>query len=171
MEVSESDSRPRGVKRRRHYCEHCEGYLSKSTYYRHRSKYYNIATGKWIKVSDITNPNSSSSADDEDSSSSLEVTFDDNLVYASSMVSERYASDFARVSSLPHSQSSPSSSAECRTLPIESKYIISTINYYKYMPMFAPRLKFTLLALIATLKWAMAITGEPSTPGLETLIL
>ena len=78
-------------------------------------KCYNIATGKWIKVSDTTNPSSSSSASDEDSSTSRdedEETFDE------------YASDFLRVSSLPSSESSPSASAECRVLPVEGKFII-----------------------------------------------
>ena len=123
MEVSETASPPRGIKRK--YCDHCENYLSKSTYYRHRSKYYNIATGKWIKVSDTTNPSSSSSASDEDSSTNRdedEETFDDNLVYASS--SEQYASNFPRVPSLPSSESSPSASAECRALHVERKFII-----------------------------------------------
>ena len=136
MEICERDSRPRGVKRRRNYCEHCESYLTKSTFYRHRSKYYNTATGKWVKVCDITVSNSSTSSDedsscasrDEDSSSSCEVdevTFDDNSVHACSsyMESERYGSDF-RESSLPRlSQSSPSDSGEF-TAPIQGKYIM-----------------------------------------------
>ena len=123
MEVSETVLPPRRIKRKRVYCDHCDNYLSKSTYYRHRSKYYNIATGKWIKVSDATNPSSSSSASDEDNNTSRdedEETFDDNLFSSS----EQYASNFPRVSSLPSSESSPSASAECRALPVEGKFII-----------------------------------------------
>ena len=49
--------------------------------------------------------------------------FDDNLVCASSP--EQYASDFPLVSSIPR-ESSPSAaaSAECRTLPVEGKFIM-----------------------------------------------
>ena len=141
MEICERDSRPQGVKQRRNYCEHCESYLTKSTFYRHRSKYHNTATGKWAKLCDITVSSSSTSSDedsscashDEDSSSSHdvdEVTFDDNSVHASSsyMESEQYASDFCE-SSLPRlSESSPSDSGEFRA-PIQSKYIMKYSVY------------------------------------------
>ena len=65
MEICERDSHPRGIKQRRNYCERCESYLTKSTFYCHRSKYYNTATGKWVKVCDITVSSSSTSSDED----------------------------------------------------------------------------------------------------------
>lgn len=38
-----------GVKRKRIYCEHCENHLTKSTYYRHKSKFFDVATKTWAK--------------------------------------------------------------------------------------------------------------------------
>ena len=43
---------PDGVKRQRKrlFCDHCDTFLPKSTYYRHKSAYFNIVTRKWTRV-------------------------------------------------------------------------------------------------------------------------
>ena len=33
----------------RTFCPHCEEAVSKSTYYRHREKFYDVRTGEWRK--------------------------------------------------------------------------------------------------------------------------
>ena len=60
----------RGVKRRRSYCEHCETDVSKSTFYRHKSRFFDVSTGTWIKASEahIDSYSSSSSDSEEDRS-------------------------------------------------------------------------------------------------------
>ena len=48
--VEPSYSRP---KRRRHYllhCGHCDSYLSKSAYYRHREAFFNPVSGQWLRL-------------------------------------------------------------------------------------------------------------------------
>ena len=45
MEVDESYSRLL-------YCRHCDRLLLKSTFYRHRNKYFDTVAGKWTKLQD-----------------------------------------------------------------------------------------------------------------------
>ena len=40
-------------KRRKLLCGHCDCYLPKTTYYRHRSNFYNLVTKKWTIQSDV----------------------------------------------------------------------------------------------------------------------
>ena len=61
-----TDNLLRGVKRRRNYCEHCESHVSKSTFYRHKSQFYDVSTRTWIKASDAHVECCSSSLDSED---------------------------------------------------------------------------------------------------------
>ena len=59
-----------GVKRRRIYCEHCENHLTKSTYYRHKSKFFDVATKTWAKDRiDEDNPIALTSSDSEENCS------------------------------------------------------------------------------------------------------
>lgn len=59
----------RGRKRRR-YCEHCEKDLTKSTYYRHKNKFFDHCNGTWIKASEAHSevPENGSSGEEDDSS-------------------------------------------------------------------------------------------------------
>lgn len=61
-----ADNLLRGVKRRRNYCKHCESHVSKSTFYRHKSQFYDVSTRTWIKAVDAHVECSSSSLDSED---------------------------------------------------------------------------------------------------------
>ena len=42
-----------GVKRRRIYCEHCENHLTKSTYYRHISKFFDLEQKLGLKTASM----------------------------------------------------------------------------------------------------------------------
>ena len=50
-----------GIKRRRLYCEHCESYLSKSAYYRHRMRYFDTSHNQWVTSNDTVSRSSDSS--------------------------------------------------------------------------------------------------------------
>lgn len=54
----------RKQRKRRVYCEHCEQYLSKSTYYRHKSKYYDPSNETWSKFANVGDIETSCSSED-----------------------------------------------------------------------------------------------------------
>ena len=53
----------RKQRKRRLYCEHCEQYLSKSTYYRHKSKYYDPSNRTWSKCANVDDIETASSSE------------------------------------------------------------------------------------------------------------
>lgn len=60
---------PRGkIKRKLLYCPHCAEIVTKSTYYRHKSKFYNKDSKTWMVVHDesvlLSSTNSSDSSED-----------------------------------------------------------------------------------------------------------
>ena len=60
-----------GEKRRKLLCGHCNNFLSKSTYYRHRANYFNARANVWMTERDTkvqSNSDSSSHEDNIDSS-------------------------------------------------------------------------------------------------------
>ena len=61
-----------GRKRRRVHCEHCKEFLSKSTYYRHRMRYFNAVSKQWVTIEDH---NDSTSSDNDDTVSSFLTEF------------------------------------------------------------------------------------------------
>ena len=52
-------------KRGRKYCEHCDSLLAKSTYYLHRSQFYDAESNVWRKRKDTEVPGTSSESDCE----------------------------------------------------------------------------------------------------------
>ena len=56
-----------GEKRRRVYCEHCKNYLSKSTYNRHRMRYFDALNNQWVTTSSTEDYTVSTSSDSEGS--------------------------------------------------------------------------------------------------------
>ena len=40
--------------RQKHYCPHCNDYLPKSTFYRHRDSFFNPVSIKWLSESDYS---------------------------------------------------------------------------------------------------------------------
>ena len=52
-------------KRGRKYCEHCDSLLANSTYYLHRSQFYDAESNVWRKLKDTEVPGTSSESDCE----------------------------------------------------------------------------------------------------------
>ena len=40
--------------RQRHFCGHCDEYLPKSTFYRHRKSFFNPVSHEWLRKGDVT---------------------------------------------------------------------------------------------------------------------
>ena len=64
------------ARKRRKYCELCEKDLTKSTYYRHKSKFFDHFNGTWIKASELLVPDENSSTEEEDNNSIDELFVD-----------------------------------------------------------------------------------------------
>ncbi len=45
--VSQPNDNSAGRRRRRIFCPHCEEYVSKTTYYRHRDSHYDVQKNEW----------------------------------------------------------------------------------------------------------------------------
>ena len=65
-----------GEKRRKLLCGHCSNFLSKSTYYRHRTSYFNARTNVWMTESDAEVQSNSDSSNEEDN---IDSTPDDSI--------------------------------------------------------------------------------------------
>jgi len=102
---SMADNPLRGVKRRRNYCEHCESHVSESTFYRHKSQFYDVSTRTWIKASEAHIECCSSSLDSEDDEG-ISARVHDNFCVKPELCSE----DFSDYSGINVQQQSDSSS-------------------------------------------------------------
>ena len=65
---SMEDSHNIRVRKRRRYYEHCEENVTKSTCFRHKSKFFDHCNRRWIKASEIPISCENSSGKEEDSS-------------------------------------------------------------------------------------------------------
>lgn len=65
--LSEEETVPRASKRKRSLllCGHCDRYVSKSTYYRHRDAYFNPLLGTWQRVDEGFVANYEASSEEE----------------------------------------------------------------------------------------------------------